>query len=235
MSRNRSIARGEALDNGQLPAGDAREPDAGGDATFDPDALEPTGPTREATDPDPFHPESLRLTQDLLATIGVKKALLSVPVRKPDRSWFVRVHPDENYRLQTAVIELKEERETYLIDRRLWPDLATEATFSLRALFTAVNRQGVVFLWPVRLPGPDGRVDEWSRTALESVQLAMRNWTRVVANMALGGYEAFQATGQLPEPEWPDLPLQELLRIAFKDRRISTLDDPLLRRLRGEA
>ena len=38
----------------------------------------------------------------------------------------------------------------------LWPELATEATFSPRTFFTAINRQGVVFLWPIRLPGPDG-------------------------------------------------------------------------------
>jgi hypothetical protein len=78
--------------------------------------------------PDPFDPAALRLSQGFAANIGVKKALLSVPVRKPDKSWFVRVHPDQNYRLQTAVIELKEDRggETYLVERSLWPGLATD-------------------------------------------------------------------------------------------------------------
>jgi hypothetical protein len=184
--------------------------------------------------PDPFDPASLRLTQDFCATIGVKKALLSVPVRKPDKSWFIRVHPSEEYRLSTAVIELKEDRETYLVAPALWPVLSTEATFSPRALFTALNKQNVLFLWPIRLPGPDGRVDDWSRTALEAAQLAVKGWCRVTANMALGGYEVFQATGQLAEPEWPDLPFQQILRVAFKDRFISSLDHPVLKRLRGE-
>ena len=97
-----------------------------------------------------------------------------------------------------------------------------------------MNRQGVLFLWPVRLPGSDGRVDDWSRTALEAAQLAVKTWCRVTANMALGGYEVFQATGQLPEPEWPDLTLQQILRVAFKDRFITALDHPVLRKLRGE-
>jgi hypothetical protein len=52
--------------------------------------------------------------------------------------------------------------------------------------------------------------------------------------MSLGGYDVFQATGDLPEPKWPEQPLQELLRIAFKDRFITTLDHPVLQRLRGE-
>jgi hypothetical protein len=191
-------------------------------------------PATAAPAPDPFDPASLRLSQDIAASIGVKKALLTVPVRKPDKSWFVRVHPDENYRLQTAVIELKEDRETYLVSRELWPELAAEATFSPRALFTAINRQGVLFLWPVKLPGTAGRVDEWSRTALEAAELAAKRWVRVVANMSLGAYEVFQATGQLNEPEWPETPFHELLRIAFKDRFIQSQDHPVLRRLRGE-
>jgi hypothetical protein len=109
-----------------------------------------------------------------------------------------------------------------------------EATFSARIFFTAVNRQGVLFLWPIRLPGPDGRVDEWSRTALEAAQMATKGWVRVTANLSLGAYEVFQATGQLPEPEWPNLPFPDVLRIAFKDRLIDNLDHPVLRRLRGE-
>jgi hypothetical protein len=117
----------------------------------------------------------------------------------------------------------------------LWPNLAGESTFSPRALFVAVNRQGVLFLWSIRLPGADGRVDEWSRTALEAADLARKGWVRVAANMALGAYEVFQAVGQLDEPEWPSTPFSELLRVAFKDRFIDTLDHPVLRRLRGEA
>src|SRR6266568_3638739 len=56
----------------------------------------------------------LRLGQDFADKVGVKKALLTVPVRKPDRQSFVRVHPDPSWRLDTAVITLKDERETYL-------------------------------------------------------------------------------------------------------------------------
>jgi hypothetical protein len=65
--------------------------------------------------PDPFDPASLRISGEMSATLGVKKALLTVPTRKPDKSWFVRVHPDDAYHLSTAVIELKEDRETYLV------------------------------------------------------------------------------------------------------------------------
>jgi hypothetical protein len=204
------------------------------DSNFDPAALEASASPPQASGADPFDPASLRLSQEFGAGLGVKKALLSVPVRKPANSWWVRVHAAPEYRLQTAVIELKEDRETYLVAPILWDDLMTEATFSPRALFTAVNRQGVLFLWPIRLPRADGRADEWNRTALEAAEQATKGWVRVAANMALGAYDVFEAGGQLGEPDWPALPLRELLRIAFKDRFIDSLDHPVLRRLRGE-
>ena len=184
---------------------------------------------------DPFDPERLRLSQDFASTVGVKKALITVPVRKPANEWWVRVHPDESYRVETAVVELKEDREVYLVDPALWPELSTEATFGARALFTAVNRQGVLFLWPIRLPGPDGKNNEWNRSSLEATMLASSKWVRVTSNMSLGAYEVFEATAEIPEPSWPERSFGELLKIAFKDKFIQTVDHPVLQKLRGEA
>jgi hypothetical protein len=183
---------------------------------------------------DPFSDlGKLRLSQDFAANLGVKKLLTTVPVRKPTGQEFVRVHPDEAYRLQTAVLELKDERETYLVAPELWGELPGE--LKPVALFTAVNRQGVVFLWPVKLPGEDGRVDEWNRSALEAADHAATRWVRVKANMSLGAYELFEATGDLPDPQWPDSDFTTLLRTAFKVRYIDSIEHPVIRRLRGEA
>jgi hypothetical protein len=197
--------------------------------TPNPDSGTPANPP-----PDPFDPASLRISGDPTGAAGVKKAILSIPTRKPDKAWFIRVHPSDAYQLNTCVIELKEDRETYLVSQELWPALAGETTFSPRAIFTAMNRQGVPFVWPVRLPGSDGKLDEWSRTALEAAEMAKRDWCRVTANMNLGAYEVWQALGELPKPTWPGMTLQEILRIAFRDRYISSLDHPVLRKLRGE-
>lgn len=189
-------------------------------------------PTPEPTDP--FDPARLRISQDFAAGLGVKKALLTVPIRKPDKAAFVRVHPDPAYRLETAVLELKEEREIYLVDPEIRDELAAESTFGARAFFTAMTRQGVLFLWPCRLPGADGKIDEWSRSALEAAEMATKSWIRVTSNMALGAYEVFEASASIPEPKWPDLTFRAILKIAFKDRHIDSLDHPVLQRLRGE-
>jgi hypothetical protein len=209
------------------------------------DVLEPTEPVpqptardRLASDSaalDPFDPERLRLSQDFAASLGVKKVLLTVPVRKPAKEWWVQTHPDPAYRIQTAVLELKEDREVYLVDPTLWSELAAESTFGPRALFTSITRQNVVFLWPIRLPGPDGKIDEWNRSALEAATLAASKWVRVQANMSLGAYEVQTTVADIATPQWPEAPLQDLLRVAFKDRHITDLYHPVLRRLRGEA
>ena len=62
-----------------------------------------------------FDLESLRVSQDFVKDSGVKKLLTTVPVRKPNRQDFVRVHPDSSYVLDTMLLNLKEERETYLV------------------------------------------------------------------------------------------------------------------------
>lgn len=184
--------------------------------------------------PDPFDPAKLRLDQSFSEKVGVKKLLTTVPVRKPNKQEFVRVCPDPNYRLTpAAVIELKEDREVYLVT----PDIAQQlpGEFSVVTLFTAINRQGVLFLWPVKLPGPDGRQLEWHRSSAEAAEKAMERWVRVTANMDLGAYEIFEAMGDLPDPEWPDLPITELLKIGFRDRVVNRTDHPLVQRLRGAA
>lgn len=180
----------------------------------------------------PFDPERLRLSQDFAANVGVRKALLTVPVCKPNRQSFVRVHPDEDWRIATAILELKEEREVYLVDPSLWDELPGEIV--PMELFTAITRQRVVFLWPVRLPAEDGRRHEWHRSAAEAAEMAMRKWIKVQANMNLGAYEVYEATGNLPEPEWPEKTFEELLQIAFRDRFINNLDHVVLKRLRGD-
>lgn len=89
---------------------------------------------------DPFDLDSLRISQDFATAVGVKRLIKTVPIKKPSKEWFVRTHPDPTYRLETAVLELKEDREVYLVARGLWAELASEPTFSVRLLVTTINR-----------------------------------------------------------------------------------------------
>src|SRR6516164_9157269 len=65
---------------------------------------------------DEFDPANLRLDPEYLRSGGVKKLLTTVPVRKPNKQDFIRVHPVPDYRLcGVAMIELREDRETYIV------------------------------------------------------------------------------------------------------------------------
>ena len=62
----------------------------------------------------------------------------------------------------------------------------------------------------------------------------MTRWVRVASNRQLGAYEVFEATGSLPEPEWPAESFEHIFRVAFQDHYIESVEHPAVRRLRGE-
>ncbi len=119
---------------------------------------------------------------------------------------------------------------SYLVQRPLWGQVAEEVTPA--SLFTAIDRQGTLFIWPVKLPV--ARESAWHRSALEAANRAMESWVSVRSNMHLGAYEVFEAIGDLGDPDWPDASFEEILNIAFRGHIIDSLDHPVLKRLRGE-
>jgi hypothetical protein len=200
---------------------------------IDPNSM-PAEPNTEpqTSAPDPFNPTNLRLSQSFVDTVGVKKLLTTVPVRKPSPQDFVRVRPEPAYRENFPMIELKDEREEYIVVADLVPELVGE--FVTKTLFTAINRQGTVFFWPVRLPSPDGKDLDWWRSSREAAELAMKSWVRVRANMNVGAYDIFQAVSVLSDPDWPQLEFWDLIKIAFRDHLIDRIEHPVIKRLRGQ-
>lgn len=168
-------------------------------------------------------------------TGSVKKLLTTVPVRKPSAQSFIYVRPDDGWRLDSvALIEMKEDREYFLVDPELTPLIDSE--WQPFTLVVYALRGNSVALWPVRLPGTDGKDNGWWESARSVIQQHAGKWIRVKANMEVGGYDVFQAQGDLAEPEWPDVSFPKLLEIAFDQckRRIDSEDHPILRKLRGE-
>jgi hypothetical protein len=194
-------------------------------------AVDPNTPTTPT--PDPFDLASLRLNPSFLETAGVKKLLTTVPARRPSAQDFVRVHSSPEYRENFAMIDLKDDREDFLVRPELLPELAGEVVY--KTIFTTINRQGVCFLWPIRLPAPDDRKSDWARSAREAAEMAMDQWVRLKANMSLGAYEITVAESAMAEPVWPEVSFQELVRIAYRDRMVTTVDHAVVKRLRGQA
>ena len=172
-------------------------------------------------------------SRDFADPADVTSLVTRVPVRRPSGHTFVRVHPGQDYRFPVDLIELPEEDETYLI----YSNEVAAALDEVRKpcmLYTAMTRQGTVFLWPVKLPRGNKKLVAWHTSATEAAEKAMKVWVRINADMNLGAYKITTARGAIPDPEWPNLTFEELLRVAFRDRLVDSLTHPLVRRYLGD-
>jgi hypothetical protein len=59
--------------------------------------------------------DALRLSPEAAATIGTHEVLTHVPVRKPSRTEWVRVHPAGDMQIATGVFIDREEREVFFV------------------------------------------------------------------------------------------------------------------------
>jgi hypothetical protein len=187
---------------------------------------------------DPFDPSELaklRLSQDFSELAQVKPVLTNIACRKPHKQEFIRVRAGEEFRFTTGCFTDKDTRETYLVTPEVREYLAGDVTPTLLVVCMSRNSP-IPFLWPLTLPGVDGRPNRWHESGIEAAKVAEAQWTKVVADMAAGCYVPNVARGNLPEPDWTGVPtISELLRLSFKDRLIAKPDHPVLRRLRGES
>ena len=179
-----------------------------------------------------FDLDSLRLKQDFSETLGIQRVLSHVPVRKPNKTNFIRVHPGEDYRMDIGMVEMKEERETFLVTPAMMSEPGIYELVVPARLVTYITRQGVLALWPLKLE-KDGKLNPWHESALEAAQLAEEQWVSVRADMSLGAYQIFLATAELPEPEWPEHTFSELVRLGFKGLIVDKPDHPLIQQLTG--
>lgn len=178
-----------------------------------------------------FSPDALKLSQSYTDQLPTTKVFSNIPVVKPGKQEFIRVHPDPAFRLETMVLEIKEDRETYLVDRSLWDTLEKELIQKVLVLY--VTRQNILKLWPIKLPGADGKLDSWNESALYAAQYAHTAWVRVSSNMGLGAYEIYEAVEKLPEPHWQELAMEDILELAFRGKYIDSLDHPVIQKLKG--
>jgi hypothetical protein len=159
----------------------------------------------------------------------VRKLLATIPIGKPKKTDFIRVHPTM---APMSVWTLLDEQETFVVTGDIAATLPNDVVG--KDLVLTTTRQGSVFLWGIRIPGEDGRINNWHASAREAKERAKNAWVRVASNMSLGAYEVYEAAGVIPDPVWPTLSMDEIVRIAVKGRVIDSLDHPVLRRLRGE-
>ena len=186
-----------------------------------------------ATAPNPFDPKALSVSLTGGEIFPVKKLLTAVPVRKPTKKEWVRAHPDEDYSITVALLDLNPGDPPYIV----MPEVAAAFPGEVRRaeIVLAVNRQGTPFLWPQPAVDPDGRENQWNTSHRMAGAQAKTEWTRMVADRDLGAYQIYTPQIASSDPVWPDYTLARLLEVAFAGRLIDSEDHPVIRQLLGRA
>jgi hypothetical protein len=180
------------------------------------------------------HPDRFRISQDYADHVQTRKKAVLVPLQKPNPQEWVFIHPAAEWRDSVGVLEDKANREIYVVEPELLPEI-TE-TLIPKLLVTYVTRAGSHALWPIRLPNEFGRIDSCNRSALEIVHRYAGQWIRVTYNESNRCYDVTEMSEkvEMPVPKWPDGGFAYLFEIAFKGNIIASLQHPLLKTLRGE-
>lgn len=180
-----------------------------------------------------FSMSELALTQDFDTAIGLETRVHTVPVKKPNKLTYVRVHPSPEYRMAIAIL-IDEIGELYAVHPKVLASVSDEAKPMM--LYTAVDEVGNAFLLPVGLPGSDGRTNAWWQSGHAAAAHAQKEWVRIVSDKLAGYYKTKPTKAEKGEPKWPEMTFEELLNMAFTDGRlIDTVDHPVIRKLNGEA
>lgn len=213
------------------------QPSANGDAEIEfqygANRLPEDSPAADAA-PDYFDIKALRLADVDPTAAGVTELLTHVRYGAPPKDSFFRVNPDPDYSATIGIVQLTGRDEIYYAPPGLWAALATEKTFGRRLVHTCLTVQGELFLWGCRLPGVDGKQPPWVTVPLEAAREAKTKWVRLFWDDSIRKHRILVATAQRDEPTWPDKSLSELLRLAFADSLIDSVDHPVLKKLRGE-
>lgn len=153
----------------------------------------------------------------------------SIPIGYPGKLDFFCVYPGSGYYADVLILEDQRAKETYLVSPKLRAELEGDA--SPAAITLTANQHGELFLWLVKHPSFDGEL--FSTNRLEAMARARMEWVRLKRRQEKG-YEIITASVNFPEPEWPTETFEEILRQTFAGKFISSLDHPIVRRLRGE-
>ena len=185
---------------------------------------------------DPFDPAQFRAPNTLDGSgDGIRREFTQIRIGKPKKSSFFRSHADPTYRLPVNIIEYDSGmmREEFLVMPSVAEALVEETKPKLLVL--CVDKMSTPSLWLAPRQAEDGfqRTNPWNTSKMEALRLSETKWVRMSANMAEGAYTIHTSSSD-SEPDWPDLPLSELIKLGFGEERvIRDMNHPVVKRLLG--
>jgi hypothetical protein len=173
------------------------------------------------------HVQNVRSDENLGLT---RKIQTIIPVRKPSKKLFVRVHPNHEFRADNMPTIVDETTgEVYLLAANLEFPVDIENKVDFLNLAAGITTDGSLFLWHYK-----NSTNSWSDSARIAVREASRRWVRVIADKSSNGYILEAPMVAPPEPAWPELSFTDMLETAFGSRYIDSLKHPLIKKLRGD-
>ena len=168
------------------------------------------------------------LALDETSPLPAAKPSAKIAARKPGKAEWFRVSTDPQHRPATFLIYQEQgSRQTYLLTKEIGAHPIMRQVSSRRIAYVASNRNGETFL---SLVGAGD--DEWSKSARVGHQQAQREWVRLVSDRTAGCY-AVVPSGNHEPAEFPDLPYNELLKEAFGETLIDSVQHPVVLDLMG--
>jgi hypothetical protein len=180
----------------------------------------PLTPQRSALD-------RYRRTDASVLTSPLRPPSYSVVIRRPKKTEFIRTQLSPGC-LGPFPIVIDNER-FFAVDRSMWQLLADHLVDM--ALIPSTTDMGRIFLWPVRLPDAQGRLDSWNESAMPLARLAEERWLRLERDRDANEYVPVFPERDLPDPDWSDIVFEHLVGLAENGRDVRSEDDPIVRRL----
>ncbi len=179
-----------------------------------------------------FDPSIFRIMPGPTSEVKTERHLSFIPVRKPSKQAYVRVHPEADYRHPCGLFILEGDERPYMVTQPIFETYPYD--MKLVDLRLTIDRQGNLIFWPVPQPPAEGRENLWNFSQREAADRAETTWLRLLANRRLGQYEGEVAKSEIPEPEWPKRSMSKLLEITFSGGHIiDTIDHPAIQTLLG--
>ena len=164
-------------------------------------------------------------------TAQSKKLITTIPVGKPKKQNFFRVHPSLEY--PVYIRDWEDDGTSYLVHPRIAPKITNQV--KLKIVYVSVYATGSPFLLAVPQPDMEGKWNNWHQSLSEAVDVAKKKWIRLEPDKIAQGYNIIYAAGSFGEPEWPNMTIDQYIETAFKSRQIIDENHPKIKELKGIA
>ena len=211
--------------------------DAADDVDFDGIVTDADLPPQTEEGPDPFDPQAHAHAATLDEDFAVEAVLDVLSCRKPDKAWWFRSHPDPAFRAVVTLLKDPDQGSMLLVAPALVPQVTLQLPQYVAAysVTLCVNRQSVPFLFPVPVQKEGTREHKAHAQQREAVVCARDLWTLLVWDQSKRAYIRKIAKSLSETPQWPkDMSMRDLLKLAFSDELVTSMDHPAIRTLMGK-